>query len=648
MESLRHEVEAKFPGLKNLDTFADLEDPLRRSKGAYDEAVRGVAGIHELEKYKERRLDLIQDETDFDKLYADASLAQTILVDALKTLPGDVADPGVKGRGSAERKLADKYTDKNGVPHPEKFRDLARATVLFENAADLLKVLTELDGGGLGLEIAQLKNKFASPTPLGYRDMNLNVSVRLDDGRKHLAEVQLNLKSVADAKHIAHEQYEVIRLALPKMCEGTSVGAGALEAFIAERLNSSALDAAVTSLERKAGGLMLYARLIADQLEATSGKIDFARVGALPAGLDEIYAENFRRVFVDDGAWGDALPLVELVCAAAEPLTIDAASGALGWDRARCKKVCDGVSLLFPLREGDVIGVLHKTVTDWLTGEAPFDKRSSEDAFFVARDAAHRRLARACARAVRAGVLDTESHSSDAAADEVLASFVEGEGGVASDAYALRWCLFHMKRSNESEAVAVACSLSYVRKRSAGDIVSFVADLNVLQGQDTLLLSDSLVLSRNALSRGAPLVEQLWQRLMPRADAESSPAARRLADDAKQVASKLPLSAVRPMGLTAAGGAERCRIEVGMLIAWRRSWIRRRASRGLLVVDIGEVHIYDPVAGGAALVVIDVGSKVKRAGGLQRPGDGRAAFGLWMSMGRCASSTRSPVARRCL
>ena len=66
------------------------------------------------------------------------------------------------------------------------------------------------------------------------------------------------------------------------------------------------------------------------------------------------------------------------------------------------------VSLLFPLREGDVIGVLHKTVTDWLTGEEPFDKRSSEDAFFVARDAAHRRLARACARTVRAGVLDKE------------------------------------------------------------------------------------------------------------------------------------------------------------------------------------------------------------------------------------------------
>ena len=32
MESLRHEVEAKFPGLKNLDTFADLEDPLGAHK----------------------------------------------------------------------------------------------------------------------------------------------------------------------------------------------------------------------------------------------------------------------------------------------------------------------------------------------------------------------------------------------------------------------------------------------------------------------------------------------------------------------------------------------------------------------------------------------------------------------------------------
>ena len=230
--------------------------------------------------------------------------------------------------------------------------------------------------------------------------------------------------------------------------------------------------------------------------------------------------------------------------------------------------------------------MLHKTVTDWLTGEAPFDKRSSEDAFFVARDAAHRRLARACARAVRAGVLDTESHSSDAAADAVLASFVEGEGGVASDAYALRWCLFHMKRSNnESEAVAVACSL-VVRAETGrgGDIVSIRGGPERSSGSGHVAAVATRWCCRGRRCRRArPCRAVLAAADAARADAESSPAARRLADDAKRVASKLPLSAVRSM-LTAAGGAERCRIEVGREVAaWRRSWIRRRASRGLLV-----------------------------------------------------------------
>ena len=70
--------------------------------------------------------------------------------------------PGVKGRASAERKLKDKYRGDAGF-----FRDLARATVLFETGDDLLKVLDGLEAAGL--EVAQLKNKFAHPTPLGYR-----------------------------------------------------------------------------------------------------------------------------------------------------------------------------------------------------------------------------------------------------------------------------------------------------------------------------------------------------------------------------------------------------------------------------------------------------------------------------------------------
>ena len=180
-----------------------------------------------------------------------------------------------------------------------------------------------------------------------------------------------------------------------------------------------------------------------------------------------------------------------------------------------------------------------------------------------------------------------------------------------------------MKRSSaEGEAVAVACCLSYLQKRSDGDIVSFVADLNVLQGQDTLLLSDSLVLSRHAILLGMPLVEQLWQRLMPRTDAESSPAARRLADDAKRVAGKLSLSAVRSMGLTAAGGAERCRIEVFAECLATFLDPATGEPRVACGCDEGKVHIYDPVAGGAALVVIDVGSDVEALAVFRDPATG--------------------------
>ena len=97
----------------------------------------------------------------------------------------------------------------------------------------------------------------------------------------------------------------------------------------------------------------------------------------------------------------------------------------------------------------------------------------------MARDAAHRRLARAFF------VLGFWIRSRTRATRPPMRCwlpFVEGEGGVASDAYALRWCLFHMKRSNDqSEAVAVACALSYVQKRSQGRRHCFICrDLDVL------------------------------------------------------------------------------------------------------------------------------------------------------------------------
>ena len=58
------------------------------------------------------------------------------------------------------------------------------------------------------------------------------------------------------------------------------------------------------------------------------------------------------------------------------------------------------------------------------------------------------------------------------------------------------------------------------------------------------------------------------------------------------------------------------------------------------------VRIFDPVAGGDALLVIDVGDEVKALVVFEdlATGELRLACGRW----RCASSIRSRVARRCL
>ena len=147
-----------------------------------------------------------------------------------------------------------------------------------------------------------------------------------------------------------------------------------------------------------------------------------------------------------------------------------------------------------------------------------------------------------------------KAYSSDALADAVITKFVEGDdGGTATAVYALRWCLLHMKRSgSDSEAGAVACSLSYVRKRSkeGTDVSALAGDLDALKSRDASLLLDALVLSRDAVKLRYEFVEQLWQRLMPRADGESSPAVEWLANDAMAVASELPLE---PGGCRAPG-----------------------------------------------------------------------------------------------
>ena len=147
-----------------------------------------------------------------------------------------------------------------------------------------------------------------------------------------------------------------------------------LEDYIMCRLNTSALDTAVAALSQKAGGLFLYAHLLAQHLESEANanrEINFQNLGALPAGLSEVYAVNFKRAFPEgarDPAWAKARPLVALIAAAQEPITVTMAGTLLEWDDRAQSAALKATSLLFPVRDGK-FHVFHKTVVDWLTGE---------------------------------------------------------------------------------------------------------------------------------------------------------------------------------------------------------------------------------------------------------------------------------------
>jgi hypothetical protein len=51
--------------------------------------------------------------------------------------------------------------------------------------------------------VLTLKNKYASPTPMGYSDFNSCAGVGLSDGTRYVCEIQLNHIEMLAAKNIS-------------------------------------------------------------------------------------------------------------------------------------------------------------------------------------------------------------------------------------------------------------------------------------------------------------------------------------------------------------------------------------------------------------------------------------------------------------
>jgi hypothetical protein len=391
------DIEADVKRTYNIDMkgkLAVLQKPMEMSKAIYAkvrEKVNLEEGYKKLIAVPEKRnADLVQVSDDLNIVHVkqapDAQKKLEFLIadkweadpkkeTLLHPVPGtarawvEFADsPGIKSEPRVSEKMKNDYGG-----HANKLKDLARLTLRFTSCSRMAHALAE-GLQGAGIEVLTLKNKYASPTPMGYSDFNLCAGVVLSDGTRYVCEIQLNHIDMLEAKKEAHVHYEKVREELPALCQGTKVDAGELEAFIVGRLSTSSLDAAVEALSAKAEGLFLYAYMLSQHLESEANKgqeIHFESLDSLPAGLGEVYAVNFKRAFPEgqlDPAWTEAKPLVELIAAAREPITGAMAAALLGWDDLKQRRVIETTALLFPVRDGK-FHVFHKTLVDWLTGE---------------------------------------------------------------------------------------------------------------------------------------------------------------------------------------------------------------------------------------------------------------------------------------
>ncbi len=280
---LEHEVERKF-GVDMVGKLQALEEPIRLSKAEYDRvlvALRTEDAFTRLMQIMDQRPDVHQalSTTDFPALFEQAGRAQALLVrefasewtvieregehmrrPKMETLSDwlcgslhDAVDPGVKGEVRAKEKLKNDYGGDVSC-----LKDLSRLTLVCNTPSDLVFVF---EGMLKRFEVVSVKNKFTSPTPLGYCDINLGIRLRLAaNGENHICEVQLNLPSVLEAKHRAHQHYSVVRALLPGVCKDAGVDPDELEAFLVQRLSASSADGVTELLVEKSQGLFMHVR----------------------------------------------------------------------------------------------------------------------------------------------------------------------------------------------------------------------------------------------------------------------------------------------------------------------------------------------------------------------------------------------------
>jgi WD40 repeat protein len=150
------------------------------------------------------------------------------------------------------------------------------------------------------------------------------------------------------------------------------------EPEIAAALTAGGGDTAsvAAAIARRGEGNFLYVTQVVDGLRA--GDIDPSDPDDFPDGLVGIYQRFFSAQFPSQDAYAAIRPLLDVVCASREPLTAAQLSTFTGTSVHRVHADMERVAVYFPEREG-TFRAFHKSVTDWLVGEAGHSRRYRVD-----------------------------------------------------------------------------------------------------------------------------------------------------------------------------------------------------------------------------------------------------------------------------
>lgn len=202
---------------------------------------------------------LRQDKSDLASLYAEAGRAMRELAALTRHLAHDVGAeahvPLLKSLSRAREKVESDY-----LGDPAGLTDIARTAIICESFQDVREAVRRL---GAEAELLRVKDRFAQPSAMGYRDFTANL--RMSNG--HIVELKIHLRPLFEAdREEGHFCYEQVR-----------------------SLDSSAQDRPLTEAERETRqGWVEMSRRLFDSVAARAG------VGHNPGVFDDAAAAEAR------------------------------------------------------------------------------------------------------------------------------------------------------------------------------------------------------------------------------------------------------------------------------------------------------------------------------------------------------------------